>query len=771
MSNPNKEVILQAAQDWKEMLIQFGGSMLGNRSCWKPEVIADLRRRFEGNLLEDKGRTFLEKLHEQLTDAPQETIILAAEIIWVLYLFPSNIGRDKKVSNISIVWYWQSDPLNASQSMLDGVTLSGIGSGGPGFNNHFWREFLFALVLCDEMSRLSIDDRKGLLVNGDAFARWLDVLPFNSGRQFRHMILYLFFPTQFERISSRREKKKILDAFKLTASSSEMDSRLAVDIALRELRIQLSNGDKDKAFDFYDTEILKLWNKKDSDANADPQKLNVEIPAQVYDDIASGTQYYLVGASWDTGDKTDEFVEAGIWQNGYQDKYLDVVGNARKGDKIAIKASFRQKSRLPFDNKGHDVGIMRIKARGTITENPGDGRRLIVLWDDDFEGFDIYGYVWQPTISKINTNKWPHVIGWVFYNEKQPIKQLALSWWKDETTVVSETTVDNYDDVTVPLSFDYHYQPINRIYYGPPGTGKTFKLLASNGIERMSEYARKDRTEGRQCLEVVSFHQSYSYEDFIEGLRPVVLNNMVSYEVRDGVFKLLCERARDNPDMRFAIFIDEINRGNVGSIFGELITLIESDKRLQFTDNGEIDYSQPGTHVRLPVSGEDFGIPCNVDIYATMNTADRSLVRIDTALRRRFDFVECMPEPELLDGRIVAGVNLRKMLQTINDRIENMLDRDHTIGHAYFIKLESGDSIEPLAHVFRHKIIPLLEEYFFENWAKIEEVLGDNEKNPDARFIKKVGSDSSDEYRLLRYRKNPDALNNPAAYIGIYERN
>lgn len=373
-------------------------------------------------------------------------------------------------------------------------------------------------------------------------------------------------------------------------------------------------------------------------------------------------------------------------------------------------------------------------------------------------------------------------------------------------------------------------QSLNTILYGPPGTGKTYysKELAVRlanpqfSIEDIPALEVRDKiNQEYQRLFVLgqvvftTFHQSFSYEDFVEGIKPLppIPGGEVGYEVQSGIFKSLCESAtkdkgssnfesayekyieevtekghlelktpvqkksfkvrinsngtsvaipdtekatemgvtkemlrdyiingniRDwkpytvaiadyvkerfdiqveevnNRNLNYVLIIDEINRGNISSIFGELITLLEQDKRLGVEEE---------IKVKLPYSKEEFGIPANLHIIGTMNTADRSVEALDTALRRRFTFEEIMPLPQLLREIKFKGFNLEEVLETINSRIEALLDRDHTIGHSYFIKIKSGDKTT-LQEAFENRIIPLLQEYFYHDYEKIALILG-----------------------------------------------
>ena len=266
-------------------------------------------------------------------------------------------------------------------------------------------------------------------------------------------------------------------------------------------------------------------------------------------------------------------------------------------------------------------------------------------------------------------------------------------------------------------------QSLNVILYGPPGTGKTYETagrcvgicdgVASTDDEQVRVRYRDLVAEGR--IEFVTFHQSYGYEEFVEGLRPETGSDAgIRLTAADGVLKRIAKRAREsNEGEPHVLVIDEINRANVSKVLGELITLLEEDKR-QGAENE--------VAVTLPHSGERFTLPANLHLLGTMNTADRSIALLDTALRRRFRFVELAPDPDLLEEAADAtGVYLPEVLRTMNGRLEWLLDRDHLIGHAWFMIAGSRNEVDD---VMRHKIIPLLAEYFYEDWAKVRAVLG-----------------------------------------------
>ena len=555
---------------------------------------------------------------------------------------------------------------------------------------------------------------------------------------------------------------------------------------------------------------------------------------------------------------------------------------------------------IPFDNKGKMSSVMDIKAIGVVTENLNDGKTLKVDWHNDFKKLTWYIYTYQPRIWKVipNNKERKALVDFTFNGEKQDFSIFVNS--DDEFTDVSKLS----------SSAD---SSLNTILYGPPGTGKTYhsiqaavkaaepEMYSALGIDESSGSTPEQRAEltrlykelydsGR--IRFVTFHQSYGYEEFVEGLKASSDDGNISYDVEDGVFKAISIQAEkflkpkeaesnysfekawqvfteqlseeefvevqmsktsfkvlDFNDSRiffekksgsqdhtlsistlraifeerreynsglgvyyrplvkylkelsepeqmsaverqnFVLIIDEINRGNISKIFGELITLIEPSKRLGQSEAIE---------VTLPYSGDKFSVPDNLYIIGTMNTADRSLALMDTALRRRFDFVEMMPDYNVLhneeglpftvesDG---FEIDLARLLETMNKRISALYDREHQLGHSFLMPvvkaIAAGDdekALHELKSCFQNKIIPLLAEYFFEDWQKIRLVLGDNQKPEAYQLIKQsdvdfdalfgdtedVGdiTDGVQDYKLIK--ADSELWTAPLTYIGIY---
>ena len=289
---------------------------------------------------------------------------------------------------------------------------------------------------------------------------------------------------------------------------------------------------------------------------------------------------------------------------------------------------------------------------------------------------------------------------------------------------------------------------LNVILYGPPGTGKTYET-AQRCVELCDGEAKPSEIRSRYRelveagrIEFITFHQSYGYEEFVEGLRPETGSDAgIRLVATDGVLKRIARRARENEGEAHVLVIDEINRANVSKVMGELITLLEEDKR----QNAENEVA-----VTLPHSGERFTLPANLHLLGTMNTADRSIALLDTALRRRFQFVELAPAPALLEAAAEAtGVALPAVLQAMNDRLEWLLDRDHLIGHAWFMAARTKADVD---EVMRRKIIPLLAEYFYEDWGKVRAVLGGGDDFVRGERLKPPPNLADDGYEEERRR-------------------
>lgn len=425
---------------------------------------------------------------------------------------------------------------------------------------------------------------------------------------------------------------------------------------------------------------------------------------------------------------TENFPNADHYHTGGLNfKYIDLRIGIRPEDSTRGKPYFR----LYRHNSTVRLCANKTSIRDSLL--PAPGVRCINSGNTDFNGIKSWIDTIQANLNgasiQINGS------GWVpnSYSRHADVEE------PDEMDEPSEASTTWLKQV----------ESLNQILFGPPGTGKTYhsvnlalnicdlelnQIKSDNRHEkRLLQKKRFDELVQQQRVRFVTFHQSFSYEDFVEGIRAHIdeISGQIKYSVEPGIFKQICIDARKD-HQPYVLIIDEINRGNVSRIFGELITLIEESKR---------EGSSEALSVKLPYSKELFSVPKNVFLVGTMNTTDRSLAGLDIALRRRFVFHEMQPNPALLEHLYIEDINIGQLLRVMNQRIEVLLDRDHCIGHAYFMPLttveEQGSHLLRLESIFRNQIIPLLQEYFFEDWERIRWVLNDqnSEANGTQAFI------------------------------------
>ena len=457
-----------------------------------------------------------------------------------------------------------------------------------------------------------------------------------------------------------------------------------------------------------------------------------------------GINYWLAGSYWDDrdpADQTERFLQEGIWENGYHNRYINEVMSMRVNDKIAIKAASTQRKDLPFDARNKTISRMTVKAIGTIVANRNDGRTVEVEWDPDFKEKTWYFYTNRNTIWHLRTDDnyrlkeyAEKLRDFVWFGKEQD-----YDWFRRRFLSLRETDhiLSEYIESSKPpysiedliasgvfLTEEELKYILDRlqskkamILQGPPGVGKTF-IAPKLAFALMKEI-------DNERLETVQFHQSYSYDDFVRGYRPVP-GKAGSFSLQNGVFFEFCQKAIKDPDREYVFIIDEINRGNLSQIFGELLMLLEADKR--------------GPEFALPLTyrNEDephFFVPPNLYLIGLMNLADRSLAMVDYALRRRFVFVTLKPQFDselfrqwLLERSMEASLAqvIMERMTELNQQIREdpLLGENYQIGHSFF--LPRGDNFAGLDRnwydgIVRTEIIPLLKEYWFDNPKKAEE--------------------------------------------------
>jgi 5-methylcytosine-specific restriction protein B len=488
------------------------------------------------------------------------------------------------------------------------------------------------------------------------------------------------------------------------------------------------------------------WEDSEED---DPAPIATGAATELFEDPTR--QFWFAGAAWDEGDQVERFLKEGIWENGYETKFSELVRLMRPGDRIAIKSSFVKKNNLPFDAGGKSVSCMRIKAIGTITENPGDGKTVRVDWTALNPPRDWFLYTYRTTLHQADPNEdlgrqlilfafggipqdysfWAQLPYFArkFSASGESLSAALVAPQDAEPDIDERAEVEAYevDNIVEEGCFQSREdlegilkrlkEKKNIILQGPPGTGKTW-------LAKRIAYAligTKDRAVTRARVRIVQFHPSLSYEDFVRGWRPTDGGKL---ELADGIFLKLVQAASAVPEP-FVLIIEEINRGNPAQVFGEMLTLLEDTKRKQ-DEAIELAYSRDGERVYIPP---------NLHVIGTMNIADRSLALVDLALRRRFAFISLQPElGPLWRAWCAAKANLEESIinlveqkmAELNKEIadDRSLGPQFRIGHSYVTPQEGvaiSDGKAWFSQIVQTEIAPLLEEYWFDAHEKAVE--------------------------------------------------
>lgn len=706
----NALATLDAARRWRDRSLLSDISVLADHRLWTHERLVEVDAHFNGRPDATKDR-FQTKLQRQFADASPEACQLVAEMLWVMNLFPSNIGPESKRAAIMNAWEWSGETLADDHAMLDRNLLKGIGSAGPGFLAHRPRELRFFINAMLAFKALSEADQRELLADAWRFAEWLDGVPDEGYRQLKHILPFLLFPDEFERIASPGDIRRILTGLGgHDRRALKQRSKVELDRAMLELRQKLETT-AGAPIDFYEEVYRQVWSPAEPLPEALPEQ-KAQSPkvdwaaADAVSDHRAPLNQILYGPPG-TG-KTYQTIDRAL-------RILDpAFASANESDREALKARFDDlvaAGRVRFVTF-HQSFSYEDFVEGLRAEVRADGSINYVVADGVLKSF-CRALVDGPKIEIGTRFASGYVVtrstDEILWLEKPNGSSLPLPW-----AIIDE-----------------------------------LKSLVDAGAITLADVREKT---------VFSRVEDSRLEKYIVN----GYNNVLPH-----ILEAIQSQRAAQPHRPGVLIIDEINRGNVSKIFGELITLVESSKRAGASE---------ALSAVLPYSKLPFSLPSGLHIIGTMNTADRSLATVDIALRRRFVFVEVEPDSRSLEGVEIAGVDVGKLLDVMNARIEALLDRDHRLGHAYFIGLTADDDVRQLKEVFATQIIPLLQEYFFDDWQRIRLVLNDHRKATAAdRFIiEQEGSaaelfgDGNLEVPTARsWRVNPEAFDRPSAYQSV----
>jgi 5-methylcytosine-specific restriction endonuclease McrBC regulatory subunit McrC len=742
--------VFKAAEVWKLRCLIEDQSLFSNSSLWTRLNFEELKRLFVDNPILG-SRKFYDKLQEQIGSAKPDTCKLAAESLWLLYLFVSNsvMGVDRKRERIAEVWKWSKEPFPDSELLQDDK-LKGLANPGIAFLTKVWAEYGFLITLMLAWKSLSSDDRAKFLANDPwGLCEWVTKIEGADVRAFRHIFLCLCYPDQFERICSRNHKKQIYARL-----SPRLEVRLvpyrtsqtlcALDRSIFEIRKLLETEYNTSKIDFYQPPLRELWREDEEEEDLD-DAADISQKVLEHNIAPQGPRYWVektnVQGRVDRQDGPNR-VGVALWSPQQSKDGRDIYSNMRKvlpGDFVFHLT----------DNVGF-TGISSVQNRvdDTFSGVPGttwgiqpsyrvalkDYRQLDPpLLREAFFGDQELRRDLLATLQS-GTDRGP-----LFYNKALELNQgayltelpseliqllnrayeksvgkplpisLSLKLLEMPATYTPEDAAEDlfFDITDIEQILAVWKAKKNAILQGPPGVGKSF------AARRLAYALMQAEAPSRVCF--IQFHQSYSYEDFVQGFRPTENG----FALRTGRFYEFCCQARSHLGERYVFIIDEINRGNLSKIFGEVMLLIEPDKRSPVWEM-PLAYS---------LGNEKFFVPENVFLLGLMNTADRSLAVVDYALRRRFAFFTL--DPQFVSEKFVTHLKsldvsdslirqIRQRMGDLNGEIredQTNLGRGFCIGHSFFCEPrdKSMSEEEWYRQVILTEIVPLLAEYWFDN--------------------------------------------------------
>jgi 5-methylcytosine-specific restriction protein B len=684
-----------------------GDSPILGRPTWTIENSRLLPALVTGENSDMGDRGFLDKLEDQLRGQSDDLIAFTAELLYLHALPLANIKSTTKIDRIERVLSWSPSALRLPEAMRDGLEFGGVFSGGTGFNMLIWQQMLWLCRFVETWQSADETTRQTALSDPWAFST-LAATTAENQPAIRASLCYMVWPGYFEAIVNLRDRKRIRDTFAFEIGGATGSTEEAVDrdlLAIRH-RVDASVGGR---VDWYDQPFRKEWSPTSARATA-------------------GRRAWLVRSKQGGPALTKAWLDDGFISLPATNLTLDVDSADTDAVRQSIESGYSHLTyaqRLTMIREYSDF-ILRVDVDdvvvglldeslivGTVIDSPelveeGNSRlRRRVAWSSSRPArrdlpeplpglLDGQGVVVDFTSALAVLDQFL-VDATVPDPSEEPVAiPPAVASVPDLPSATDGLAAALY----MPRSalqeiLDLLQRRQQAIFYGPPGTGKTFIAQALGRHMVGTDTSR---------VRIVQFHPSYAYEDFFEGLRPEATAGGVTFGLRPGPLRLIADEAAlaENAAYPYVLIIDEMNRGNLAKVFGELYYLLE--------------YRNEGIRLQYSGNEEEFRLPKNLFIIGTMNTVDRSISLVDAAIRRRFSFVELHPSVEpvrsVLESYLRANhkdVLRARLLNALNARID---ERDLQIGPSYLMKSDAATRAG-LEMIWKYDILPLLEDHYY----------------------------------------------------------